>query len=352
MAAAGYDVRLVLPHPCDEMIGGSSTPVRVLGVPAPRSGKARMTVTVRNVYRRALEQPADAIFHLHDADLLPVALALKARGRDVVYDAHEDTPLQMRHQPWIPSPARPLVASAYGVMEQLVARAADGIVAAEPLNAQRFPSEKTVLVRNVPLLDEITPGEVPLAEREPIVTYVGTLTRARGVEEMIRAITQLTDLGAALHLAGPFHPASLEREVMATPGAAQTTLHGYLDRAAVADLLGRTRAGLVTLHPTPKYVEAYPTKLFEYMAAGVPVVASDFPLWREIVEDVGCGLLVDPADPDAIAAAVRTLLTDDRRAAAMGQRGREAVKTTYHWQPEGERLLAFYLDRFGGPRAD
>ena len=84
------------------------------------------------------------------------------------------------------------------------------------------------------------------------------------------------------------------------------------------------------------------------MAAGVPVVASDFPLWRRIVGEAGCGLLVDPLDPAAIAGAIRRLLSDPAEAEAMGRRGRAAILDRFAWHTEEAKLLALYSHLDGG----
>ena len=104
---------------------------------------------------------------------------------------------------------------------------------------------------------------------------------------------------------------------------------------------------MVTLAPLPNYLESYPTKLFEYMASGVPVVASDFPLWRQIVEDAGCGLLVDPESPEEIAEAIDWLMDHPEEAAQMGANGKVAARQTFNWPSEAEKLLALYK-RLGG----
>ena len=98
----------------------------------------------------------------------------------------------------------------------------------------------------------------------------------------------------------------------------------------------------MTLFPTPNYVDALPIKLFEYMAAGMPVIASDFPVWREIVDDAGCGLLVDPRDPAAIAAAVNELMADEPRMRALGESGKQAVLNKYSWAAEADKLVKLY----------
>jgi glycosyltransferase involved in cell wall biosynthesis len=107
-------------------------------------------------------------------------------------------------------------------------------------------------------------------------------------------------------------------------------------------VLARCSAGLVTLLPLPSYLDALPIKMFEYMSAELPVIASSFPLWRDIVERTGCGVCVDPTDPAAIAQAVRGYLDDPARVAQAGQAGRQAVLSTYHWPVAERELLALY----------
>ena len=336
LAAAGHRVTLVVPHARDETADG----VEIASVPPPSTGRERLTRTVRAVVRRAeaVSSPA-SVWHVHDAELLPYVLP-HARRRRVVYDAHEDTPRQVRHWAWVPRAARPAVGAAYAGLEDLAGRLCAGLVAATPTIAARYPRAKTVVVRNVPRLDVLADGPL-LRERPPVVAYVGAITRARGAEEMIRAAGQLP-AGAELHLAGTPFPASLPDELAALPGAERTRWLGHVDRDGVARLLASARVGLVVLHDTPQYRDAYPTKLFEYMAAGVPAVVSDLPLWRQMVTDAGCGLLVDPRDPAAIAAACAELLADDDRAEAMGTAGRAAARARYSWDAEASVLLAFY----------
>jgi glycosyltransferase involved in cell wall biosynthesis len=115
-----------------------------------------------------------------------------------------------------------------------------------------------------------------------------------------------------------------------------------LGRDGVREVMARSRAGLVTLLPLPSYLDSLPIKMFEYMSAGLPVIASDFPLWRGIVQAHACGLCVDPEDPAVIAQAIAQVLADPAAAQAMGQAGQEAVHAHYHWPRAQAELLALY----------
>jgi glycosyltransferase involved in cell wall biosynthesis len=203
---------------------------------------------------------------------------------------------------------------------------------------------RTGVINNFPLKDELLPPTVSnWNSREMAVAYIGGSSEERGIREMLRAIDLLPrSLSVHLELAGTFSTAALQAEMEATPEWANVHWHGMLDRRGVASLLSRVRAGLVLFHPEQNFICSQPIKFFEYMSAGVPIIASDFPLWRSIIEENQCGLLVDPLDAKAIANAVEHLLTDSAVAEAMGARGRKAIEEHFNWDAEERTLLAFY----------
>ncbi len=339
LAAAGYKVTLVVPHTEDLEVDG----IQIRAVPIPRDGRERLKKTTRDVYRAALKENPKAVFHFHDSELLPFMFLLKMKGRTVIYDAHEDTPRQMKYQHWILAPLRRPIGWFMWILEFIAGRMLDHIIAAEPVIGDYFPSKRTTLIRNYPLLQEFEQcSKIPYNSRPQHLGFAGGISEVRGVVEIVEALDLVDDSSTRLMMAGSFYPADLKQRVEKLPGWQKVTFKGWLNRKDVLDLLANVRIGVITRHPIERHLSAFPTKLFEYMAAGLPVVVSDLPTIRPIVEACNCGILIDPQDPKAIAAGLNTLLNNPQQAEAMGQRGLEAVKQQYNWGTESEKLLKIY----------
>ncbi len=284
------------------------------------------------------------LVHFHDPELIPLGLLLRMYGCKVIYDVHEDAPRQTMSKHWIPVVFRWPVAIAIAVMEWLGGLLFSAIVPVTPTIAARFPLAKTVLVQNFPIQSELVlPEPLPYASRPPKFAYVGGVADIRGGIEMVQALEYFDDLpDVRLEMAGGISPEAFAEELPRLTGWAKVTYRGLIGRQDVAQLLGSSRVGLVLFHPMPNHVDAQPNKMFEYMSAGLPIIASDFPLWRKIVDGAGCGLLIDPLDSRAIADALRWILEHPVEAEAMGKRGYEAVRTLYNWEREALQLVALY----------
>lgn len=337
---AGYDVTLLAPWDGKVPEG----PVRVHCIAKPKNRTVRFSWTLASLGRAAIAERAD-IYHFHDPDLLPVGLLLRALGKRVVYDIHEDLPKDVYYKQWLPARLRPLLAVAAGFGERAGIRALSAAVAATPSIAQRFPVGRVEVVQNFPRPEEIrNSGGVPYRQRPPTLAYIGGLTRERGLFTMLDALDASKTPGIELVLAGRFPYIQDQRSAESHSNWRRISFLGWQDRSAIAALLGRSRIGLVTLHPQPGFMESFPIKMFEYMAAGIPVIATDIPLWREIVEGCGCGMVVNPHDTAAVAAAIDRLLGDPVTAQVMGERGRRAIESKYNWGTQEKKLLKLYRE--------
>ncbi|WP_081897699.1 glycosyltransferase [Massilia sp. BSC265] len=340
LANHGHEVSLVV---ADGLGDDCRNGIRILDVGRPSGRRERMLRSTWRVGRAALSLDAD-VYQLHDPELIPIGLRLAVGGRKVVFDAHEDVPCQLLDKPYLSPRGGRLLARAYVALEACALRRFDGVLAATPVIRDRLAAYNalTVDVNNYPRIEEFT-RPAPGAQVRDSFCYVGSISAIRGIRELVEACSMLRT-PARLALAGGFAEADLEAEVRRQPGWNRVDALGHLDRAGVTGVLERAFAGLVTLLPTASYREALPVKMFEYMAAGIPVIASDFPLWRDIVEGSRCGLCVDPHDPAAIAAAIDHLAAHPCEAREMGANGRRAVLERYNWENEEDKLIAFYAD--------
>jgi glycosyltransferase involved in cell wall biosynthesis len=341
LAMAGYDVTLIAPRAEGDVIRDG---VKVCAVPPPRNRGERMTRTIWKVYQAAVRENAE-IYHFHDPELMPVGVLLRARGKRVIYDVHEDYTDAMSDKQWIPSVLRGPASVAVRACEATFTAAFDRVIVATPTIARKFRAGKTRLVQNFPWTHEFRPSDnPPYDKREAIAVYVGALSDQRGLREMRQAV----------ELAAKETPIRLVIAGQVNSGAKADFEHdrenrlvehrGLLGRAQVAELLAQARVGLVLFHPRGNYVNAQPNKLFEYMSTGLPVIASDFPHWRKIVKSAECGLLVDPLNPPAIAEALVWILRHPAEAAEMGLNGQRAVAENYNWEHESESLIATYAE--------
>jgi len=309
---------------------------------------------VWNVYREAVRLDSD-LYHFHDPELLPVGLLLRIRGKVVVYDVHEDVSMDIARKHYIPQGFRRLSAAAVSLFETLSASLFSAVVPATPTIARRFAARRLlqVVLSNYPVLEEFhTADPVAWQCRSEAVGYVGVLARDRCIAEMVQAMSLLPpSLRATLKLVGNFSPPSLKVELASVKGWERTQALGILDRAGVAKVLEEVRAGLVVLKPTPAFLDSLPIKMFEYMCAGIPVIASNFPGFAEIVNGAKCGLLVDPDDPRTIAQAIEFVLTHPEEAEEMGRRGHEAVVAKYNWASEERKLIQLYSTLLDSPCA-
>lgn len=312
--------------------------------PVPVSGSRlhRMLFLPWWLFRESLARKAD-FRHLHDPELLPMGILLALLGERVIYDVHEDLPGSILTRYWIPAPARRIVASLAWLLEKAAMMILAGFVPATPAIARRFLADRLQVVQNFPRLEEFaqyTGIRTPSSE-VALFAYVGALSDQRGAIEMLDALA-LTPPHYRLVIMGVVAPEELYARMTSHPAWPRVSYLGQRPREEATQLLMSAHAGLVLFHPSPNHVEAQPNKLFEYMAAGLPVIASDFPLWRELIVGQACGLVVNPLDPTSIARAMIAIIDDGAEAAAMGGRGRAAVHTRLNWSHEGAGLLRFY----------
>lgn len=341
LARAGHEVTLVAPADFKER---TVQGIRLLGVPRP--ARRRQRVRVWRELARQIRRVRPDVVHFHDPDLLVVAPFFGPCR--LIYDCHERNAPAMLTKPWLPKPSRRPVSRLVAALEPALARRVDAIILVDDSQAGTFRNtgKPLYLVRNFPLLDDFT-GD-PKNGAGKMAVHVGAHAETRGCRVMVEAIALVARrvTGARLALVGPFNHPPYEaaiRKLIAGRGLDENvTMVGRVPYPEVAGWIAQARVGLVALQPVIQHQGGIPTKMFDYMAGGIPVVAGDVPPTRRFLSVVDCGFLVEPAEPGAYAAAIEHLLTHPEEGRRLGENGRQAVLERYNWQREAETLLAAY----------
>jgi glycosyltransferase involved in cell wall biosynthesis len=338
LAKAGYEVVLFGNAPHDSFTDG----VRIRALGKASSRLTRLAASFR-ILRHVLSERGD-IYHFHDPELILAGLILRLLGKKVIYDVHEDYPKDILGKPYLPRWLRPLVSAAFRPAEAWAARRMGAVITATDAIQKRFPG--SAVLHNYPILNYLCRShhESAVAKSEkPFVLYCGTISRILGALQMVKGVEGASQrYQVQLRLLGPFEDEALGSEILRRAASGTVDYRGSVPLDEVYSNFVGTVAGLVLYHPYPNHIEAMPNKIFECMACGVPLIASDFPLWRKIIYDQGCGLVVNPLDVQEIANAIIYLMEHPEEAREMGERGRELVRTKYNWQSEEKQLLSLY----------
>ncbi len=349
LAAAGYQVTL-LAHA--DFVEESRDDVKVKGIPRPRNRFFRLLSTF-TFARKCLQERAD-VYHFHDLELLPLGLLLKWLTRKrVIYDCHENYPEAAYERAWYPDWLKPLAAKLIGVVEPFLARCLDCVICVVPDQQERFEARgcRTLLVRNLPQLEIFESAfqqKLPKVDR---LIYLGGLTLVRGARVLVDIMAELKKTHPHIKLLclGPFNEPHVEAEVkqyVQDRGLQEAIEYmPFVPHEQVPPYLVQSRIGLIPWQVNEQMLRmVFPNKVFEYMACGLPIVASDLPSLRYILDRSQAGILVRPEDVHSHAQAIRELLDHPDKAKTLGDLGRRFVCEQLNWRLESEKLLRLYRE--------
>jgi len=337
LAGEGFDVSLVI---ADGLGDQTIEDVKIYDVGNIPGGRLnRFLIKTRLVYNNALSLNAD-IIHFHDPDFIPYGLKLIRKGKIVIYDVHEDVPKQTYSKEYIPKVFQPLVAFLMRILENYSAKRFSQIITVTQSINERFIllNPNSEIINNYPYSNELL-SEINWEKKKNEVAFIGGISEVRGIKQVIESMNYAD---CTLNLAGEFETQKLKESLIANQYWSKVKYHGVVNRVQLKEMLMNSKIGIVTYLPLPNHIKAQPNKMFEYMSAGIPVVASNFPLWKEIVEGNNCGICVNPNDPSEIGRAISYLLENESIALEMGRNGRKAVIQKYNWDNERKRLTSIY----------
>ena len=333
----GFFVNLIAPNVKNQELEG----VKIIGLkPIKENRFYRIFQLSKTAYQLAIETDAD-IYHFHDPELLRIGLKLRKKGKKVIYDAHEDLPRQILTKHWINPILRKITAFLIEKYENFAASKMSAVVGATAHISNRFSNVNalSININNYPIISEFE-NSLIFNENNYIV-YSGGISKERGIVEIINAIE---DTQIQLLLAGKFLDPKLENELHLLKGWENVSYLGFLSRSEISNLYQKASIGMVTLHPTLNYKDSLPVKMFEYMAAGVPIIASNFSIWKEIIDEHKCGITVNPKDSNDIKKSIQYLINNPNEAKEMGENGKKAIANVFNWKIEEQKLIELYTN--------
>ena len=318
--------------------------VEIIGVPCKFSSRVgRWWKATYLVYKKAMEVNA-AIYHFHDPELIPAALRLKRKGKKVIFDSHEFYGYQIKTKTYIPSLIRNIVAAAYMKYEKYACEKFDATICVCTIKGKNYfenRAKKVEFITNAPKLCEFADLSPTKFKRTQRVCQVGALTYNRGVSHLVKAMDKTS---SRLVLAGKFESNEYRASLEALPQWEKVDYMGFLSRNEVNEMLQTCTAGIATLLNVGQYnlFDAFPIKVYEYMAAALPVIISRSDYAEKILAVHKFGICVNPDSPEEIAEAINYISSHPKEAEILGQNGRKAILEKYNWTVEEKKLLDIY----------
>lgn len=348
LAKAGYETYLVEQGDTYDKDG-----VHIIGVGKQENNRLlRFFRMGRRVYKAALETNAD-IYHFHDPELLRYGLKLKRKGKIVIFDSHENMAISIKEKYYIPKLLRNIIFLLYKKYEEMVCNRLDAVIYVSPNFKNYFSglNNNILLLPNYPIVND---NYSPPNKNSNRIAFAGLITPIWSHTNVIKAIDEIDDIKYTL--CGGVGESYLE-EMQSLPGWSKVEYKGKIPHEEVSKLLSESLMGVALMQPhlnsMGKQGTLGNTKLFEEMMAGLPVLCTDFELWKPIVEGWKCGICVDPNNITAIRDAIKFFMNNRDEAIEMGKRGREAILKQYNWSIEENELLLLYrsIVEIGGRNA-
>ncbi|MBN2852669.1 MAG: glycosyltransferase [Clostridia bacterium] len=339
LAKAGYEVIYISQGTHDDVESG----VKLTGFQAQhnRNRLTRFLFSGRKIVKFALAQNA-YIYHIHDPELIRFSKLIKRAGCKVVYDSHENSPLQIYEKEWIPKVLRPLVAAMVDWIEMKYIKYCDLIFAVADSTCERFKdyADKVIKLENLPIKKEFENIDIDYDKKSEnnVFCYSGAIWKERGLLNTCFSFEKIKNV--SLEIAGRIDIDPLDEFIASLPS--NVSYLGYLNRKGVMKVYEKSMAGLCLFNPYPNNMIDPPTKIYEYMASGIPTICSNFKSMEEVVLTYDCGISVNPNNREEIESAIIYLSSHKDEVKRMGQNGLKAINEILNWEIHEKVLIDAY----------
>ena len=309
----------------------------------PRGRRERMIKSMGYIWDKAMEIDAD-IYHMHDPELMRLVKKLKRKGKKVIFDAHEDTQEQIMDKAWIPSVIRKMVSVCFGIYQRSVLKRCDAVVTVTPKLVEKLKkyNNNVYMITNYPIIMlEKDSDSIENGDKKQYVFFAGGVSAQWCHEKIVAAVAKCDNIN--YRLAGPMDE-NYKIELENTEGWSDVEYLGRIPHDLVEKEYKGAVAGMAVNECTQIKGEGTlgNTKLFEVMAAGIPVICTDYRLWKEIIDAYNCGICVDSNNVDEIADAITYIQQHPAEAKNMGLNGRKAIVEKYNWKTQESVLYQLY----------
>ncbi|MBC1501873.1 glycosyltransferase family 4 protein [Listeria weihenstephanensis] len=313
----------------------------------PKQSRFKRFKTILQL-KKEIRRSTAKFYHFHDPELLILVSFIRKEKKDavIIYDMHENFPEAIKTKDWIPKKIRPILSSFIQKKEKKYLQKLDGLIFAEESYGKNYKDIKVkkIDIYNYPIF--VNKQHKKIINKIPKLIYIGRIAEVRGALQMLEVVRQLKEDGmpVELELIGSIEDTLLEKiNHFITEYKLQEEIKiiKYVDYSNIWDYYVNSDIGLCLLHPIPNYLESFATKIFEYMAAQIPMIVSDFPSWKSLLDENECGMVVNPLDIDEIKSQICILMNPLERN-RLGKNGRFKYEQKYNWDVEGKKLLDFY----------
>ena len=311
----------------------------------PSSRLDRMVKFSKFVIKKALEIDAD-IYHLHDPELLRYVKLLKKNGGKVIFDSHENVLDSIKEKTYLPSIARIIFRKYFEILQKKIMPKLDGIIIVTPQMRELYEkyNDNIALIANYPFLSKSTDSEPKDDVVQNRFIFAGGVTPQWSHKEIIQAIEEIEDV--KYYIYGPADEQYLS-ELKELKGWDKVHYGGKISFEKVQEEIKKSQFAFALLkggnNTFGKEGTLGNTKLFETMGNGKPVIASDFNLWKEIIEKYNCGICVDPNDISEIRKSIEAIINKTEfEYEKISNNCREIIKNKYNWEVEEKNLILFY----------
>ncbi|MBE9467998.1 MAG: glycosyltransferase [Bacteroidetes bacterium] len=343
---AGYDVYLIVNGEQNRIQEG----VNIIGTKKIKSRFFRILLSPLFIFFKALKLNAK-IYHFHDPELIFVGFILKLFAKKVIFDIHENVALSIKDKTWIPKIIRKLVEIVYRLFERFFILFFDLLILAENSYKKYYSKKKSHVILNYPLVFEKIKIEKNKDFSNPIrFVYSGLISEMRGVFQILDIFLLLLkkDYDIYLDIIGQVESEKLEcainNFISKNEIENRVTLHGYIPVKQVYKILENDHIGFSLLKPIDNYKTSLPTKIFEYMLNGLPVITSNFELYDYYIKEKDTGICVDYFNVNESALQIETLIKDQKLMNIKSKNGKFAVLNEFNWASQENKLIKIYND--------